>query len=225
MRQVLQSATVITKWDVTNVIIIDSLFSIQHLHISYLHFRKTYGHHTWQTWPFDQVVTWSYINNKKQNISTSMRHMTAKLDKGEVYSKGPPSIESFNALITWSSYHVTHEKHYISTFARPMAPKLDRVVGSNAGLLSIKSHNLLIMWSHKITWQMIKVINSHKITWQMINVINSLSHDLWLSNMTEGGLMESHVQPQRHISLGSRGCGGSCDKWTSLYLYFHEAYC
>ena len=76
---------------------------------------------------------------------------TSKLDKVEVYSKGPLSVESLNASITWSSYHVTDEKRYISTCARPMATKLDRVVGPNADLLSIKSYNLLITWSHNVT--------------------------------------------------------------------------
>ena len=103
--------------------------------------------------------------------------MTGKIDKVEVYSKGPPSIESFNALITWLSYHVAEGKRYISTLVPiPMATKLDRVVGFNAGLLSIKSHNLLITWSYKVTWQ-------------MKNVINLLSRDLPLSNLTEGWLM------------------------------------
>ena len=110
-----------------------------------------------------------------------MRPMTTKLDKVKVYSKGPPSIESFDVLITWSSYHVTEQKRYISTSARPMATKLGRMVGSNTGLLSIKSHNLLITWSHKVTWQ-------------IKNVLNSLSRDLSLSNLTEGWLMiRSHM--------------------------------
>ena len=65
--------------------------------------------------------------------------MTAKLDKVEVYSKGTPSIKSFDALITRSSSVVE-----ISISVGPMATKLDRVVDSNAVLLSIKSHNLLI---------------------------------------------------------------------------------
>ena len=115
-------------------------------------------HHTWQTgelswgattskvtWPCDHLATWSHVLSEKRHISTFARTMTAKLDQVEVYSKVPPSIESFDALSTWSS----DEKH-ISTTARPMATKLDRVVGSNAGLLSTKSHNLLITWSHKI---------------------------------------------------------------------------
>ena len=103
--------------------------------------------------------------------------MTGKIDKVEVYSKGPPSIESFNALITWPSYHVADGKRHISTLVPiPTATKLDRVVGFNAGLLSIKSHNLLITWSYKVTWQ-------------MKNVINLLSRDLSLSNLTEGWLM------------------------------------
>ena len=55
---------------------------------SYLHFHKTYGHHTWQTselslgttinkvtWPCDYVATWSHVANKKRYISTSMRPM------------------------------------------------------------------------------------------------------------------------------------------------------
>ena len=134
---------------------------------SYLHFHKTYGHRTWQTWPYNHVITWSHVTNKKRYISTSTRTMTSKLNKGEVYSKGPLSIESCDALITWSSYHVTDEKRYISTSERPMATKFDRVVGSNADLLSSKSHNLLITWSRKVTWQ-------------MKNVLNLLSRDLFL---------------------------------------------
>ena len=136
-----------------------------------------YGHRTWQTWPSGHVATWGHVTNKKRYISTSTRAMTGKIDKVEVYSKGPPSIESFNALITWPSYHVADGKRHISTLVPiPMAAKLDRVVGFNAGLLSIKSHNLLITWSYKITWQ-------------MQNVINLLSRDLSLSNLTEGWLM------------------------------------
>ena len=124
------------------------------------------------------MVTWSNWLIKN-NIST--RPMTVKLDKVEVYSKGQPSIESFDALITWSNYHVTYQKRYISTSARPMATKLGRVMGSNTGLLSIKSHNLLITWSHKVTWQ-------------MENALNSLSRDLSLSNLTERWLMiRSHM--------------------------------
>ena len=53
----------------------------------------------------------------------------------------------------------------------------------------------------------------------MKNVINSFSHDLWLSNLTEGWLMiKSHVSnykvtyPSDHVR--------SRDKWASLYIYF-----
>ena len=88
---------------------------------SYLHFHKTYGHHTWQTSSYDHMATWSHVTNKKQYISTSTRPMTAKLNKVEVYSKEPPS---FDALITWSSYHVTKEKFYIPTSLRPWLPNL-----------------------------------------------------------------------------------------------------
>ena len=108
--------------------------------------------------------------------------MTAKIDKVDVYSKGPPSIESFDALIMWPCYHMTDGKCYISTSAGPVASKLHRVVGFNAGLLYIKSYNLLITWSYKVTWQ-------------MKNVINSLSRDLSLSNLAGGWLMI-----RRHIS-------------------------
>ena len=62
--------------------------------------------------------------------------MTAKIDKVEIYSKGPPSNKSFDALSTWSSDHVTDEKRYISTSVRPMTTKFDRMVGSNTGVLS-----------------------------------------------------------------------------------------
>ena len=104
-----------------------------------------------------------------------------QLGKVEIYSKGPPSIKSFDALNTWSSDHVTDKKRYISTSAGTMAKKLDRMVGSDADLLSTKSHNLLITWSHKVTQQ-------------MKNVIKSFSRDLWLSNLTEGWLMiRSHM--------------------------------
>ena len=51
--------------------------------------------------------------------------MTAKIDKVDVYTKGPPSIESFDVLITLPSYHMTDAKRYISTSAGPMATKLD----------------------------------------------------------------------------------------------------
>ena len=131
------------------------------------------------------MVTWSHVTNKKRYISTSTRPMTTKLDKVEVYSKGPPSTESFDTLLTWSSYHMTDEKCYISTSARPMATKLYRVIGSNVGSLSIKSHNLFITWSHKVTWRMRKVLNS-------------LSRDLSLSNLTEEWLMiRSHMSNHR----------------------------
>ena len=121
------------------------------------------------------------MTNKKQYISTSTRPMTAKIDKVDVYSKRPPSIESFDALIMWPCYHMTDEKHYISTSAGPVGSKLHRVVGSNAGLLYIKSYNLLITWSYKVTWQ-------------IKNVINSLSRDLSLSNLAGGWLMiRSHI--------------------------------
>ena len=130
------------------------------------------------------MASWSHVTNKKQYISTSTRSMTAKIDKVDVYSKGPSSIESFDALITWRSDHMTDGKRYISTSAGTMATKLDRVVGSNAGLSSIKSYDLLITWSYKVTWH-------------MKNVINSLSCDLPLSNLAEGwpmirGHMSNH---------------------------------
>ena len=125
-------------------------------------------------------LTWSHVTNKK-HISTSTSPMIAKLDNVEVYSKGQPSIEYFDILITWSGYHVTDGKRYILTSARPMVTKLDRVVGSNEDLLSIKSLSLLITCSHMVTWQ-------------MKNVLNSLSRDLSLSNLTEGWLMiRSHM--------------------------------
>ena len=57
--------------------------------------------------------------------------MTAKLEKVEIYTKGPPD-----------------KKRCISTSVGTMAKKPDR--GSNAGLLSPKSHNLLITWSYKV---------------------------------------------------------------------------
>ena len=78
------------------------------------------------------------MTNKKRYISTSARPVTAKIDKLEVYIKGPSSIESFDALITLPSYHVTDGKCYISTCAGHMATIFDKAVGSNGGLLSIK---------------------------------------------------------------------------------------
>ena len=124
-------------------------------------------------WPHE--VTWLI----KSDISPSLRGLwLPKLTRWMfiLKGKGPPSIESFDALITLPSYHMTDAKRYISTSAGPMATKLERVVGSNAGLLSIKSYNLLITWPYKVTWQ-------------MENVINSLSRDLSLSNLAEGWLM------------------------------------
>ena len=75
--------------------------------------------HPMITWPYQ--VTWLI---KKRYISTSTRPMTAKLDKAEVYSKGPASIGSFDALVVWSNYQVINEKRYISTSARPCLPNL-----------------------------------------------------------------------------------------------------
>ena len=166
---------------------------------SYLHFQKTYGHHTWQTWLFGHVALWSHVNNKKRYISKSTRPMTAKIDKVDVYSKGPPSIESFDALITWPNYHMADGKRYISTSAGPMATKLDRVVGSiiYAGRLSIKSHNLLITWSYKVIWQ-------------TKNVINLLFRNLSLSNLTEGWLMIKQISPCRIVT------------GNSIYLFFFQ---
>ena len=70
------------------------------------------------------MATWSHVNNKKRYISTSTRPMPGKLDKVEVYSKGPPSIESFDALITWSSLSRDKWKPYISISTRPCLPNL-----------------------------------------------------------------------------------------------------
>ena len=81
----------------------------------------------------------------------STRTMAAKIDKVDVYSKGPPCIESFDVLITWPSYHMTDGKRYISSFAGSMATKSDRVLCFNAGLLCIEYYNPLIMWSYKVT--------------------------------------------------------------------------
>ena len=157
-----------------------------------------YGHHTWQTWPSGHVATWGHVTNKKRYVSTSTRAMTGKIDKVEVYSKGPPSIESFNALITWPSYHVADGKRHISTLVPiPMATKLDRVVGFNAGLLSSKSHNLLITWSYKVTWQ-------------IRNVINLLARDLSLSNLTERWLM---IKQLNQSTIATRN---------SMYLFFFQ---
>ena len=159
--------------------------------------QKTHGHHTWQTWPCVHVATWSQVTNKKRYISTSTRAMTDKIDKVEVFSKGPPSMQSFDALITWTSYHKANGKRFISTSAGPMVNKFDRVLGVNASLSSIKLHNLLITWSYKVTWQM-------KI------VINLLSRDLSLSNLTEGWLMIKQLN-QSKIVIGN-----------SMYLFFFQ---
>ena len=121
----------------------------------------------------DPLVTWSHEATWLIKTIASTRAMTGKIGKVEVYSKRPPSIDFFYALITWQSYHVADGKHYIATSAGPMANKLDRVVGSSTALLSIKSHNLLITWSYKVTWQ-------------MKNVINSFSRDLSLSRLFKG---------------------------------------
>ena len=111
-------------------------------------------------WPCNYVATWSHVINKKRYISTSPKDMTAKLGKVEIYNKGPQSIRSFDALITWSSDLVTDKKRYISTSSRTIAKKLDGVVGSNVGLLSTKSHNLLITWSQKSynKWKTLQIL-------------------------------------------------------------------
>ena len=36
--------------------------------------------------------------------------MAAKLEKVEIYNKGPPSIKSFDDLVTWSNDYVTGKK-------------------------------------------------------------------------------------------------------------------
>ena len=76
--------------------------------------------------------------------------MTANLGKVEIYTKGPTSIKSFDALSTRSSNYVTDKNYYISTSTRPVATKPDNVIGSNGELLSTKSNNLLITRSHKV---------------------------------------------------------------------------
>ena len=78
---------------------------------SYLHFQKTYGHHTWQTWLFGHVALWSHVNNKKRYISKSTRPMTAKIDKVGVYSKGHHPVSllmlwSRDQVITWQMQNV-----------------------------------------------------------------------------------------------------------------------
>ena len=64
--------------------------------------------------PYDHVVRWSHRTNKKRYISTSTRPMLAKLDKVEVYSNGPPSIESFDTLITRDQVITWQMKNVIS---------------------------------------------------------------------------------------------------------------
>ena len=96
--------------------------------------------------------------------------MAAKIDKVEVYSKGPPSIESFDLwscdqVITWQMENV-------------ISQLLQDLWLSN--LTYIKSDNLFITWSYKVTWQ-------------MKNVIKLLSRDLQLPNLTEGWFIRSHV--------------------------------
>ena len=147
-------------------------------------------------WPHE--VTWLI----KSDISPSLRGLwLPKLTRWMfiLKGKGPPSIESFDALITLPSYHMTDAKRYISTSAGPMATKLDRVVGSiiYAGRLSIKSHNLLITWSYKVIWQ-------------TKNVINLLSRNLSLSNLTEGWLMIKQISPCRIVT------------GNSMYLFFFQ---
>ena len=147
---------------------------------SYLHFQKTYGHHTWQTWPFGHVATWSHVNNKKRYIFTSTRAMTGKINKVEVYSKGPPSIESsawpHDQVITWQMENV------ISQLPRDLwLPNLTEWwVLMRAYYLS----SLITCWSRGH-------IRSHD-KWK--NVTNSLSRDLSLSKLAEGWLMiRSHM--------------------------------
>ena len=90
----------------------------------------------------------SHVTKKIRYISTSTKPMTAKIDKVEVYSKGPPSIESFDLwscdqVITWQMENV-------------ISQLLQDLWLSN--LTYIKSDNLFIKWSYKVTWQMKNVI-------------------------------------------------------------------
>ena len=122
------------------------------------------------------MATWSHLINKKRYISTSLRPMTAKPAKVEIYRKKPSSIKSFEALGMWSSDHMTDKRLYFSTSYVYQPWQSSNLVGSNASLLSAKSHNLLLTWS-------LKVIK------QMKNVISLFSRARWLSNLAEGWLM------------------------------------
>ena len=67
--------------------------------------------------------------------------ITANLGQMEVYSKGSPSIESFDALTILSSYHVTDEKRYSQLSQDRRIPNLIESWCFNASLLPSKLHD------------------------------------------------------------------------------------
>ena len=142
-----------------------------------------------KTSPYDRVATWSHVTNKKRYISIFTKPLTATLDKVEVYSKRPPSIESFDALITWSSYHVTNEKRYISTSARPWLPNLTE---------------LLVLMP-------VYYPSSHITYWWRGHI---RSHDKWKMWWIHS-YVTCHYQTWHKGGLWKE----LRDKWTSLYLY------
>ena len=57
----------------------------------------------------------------------------------------------------------------------------------------------------------------------MKNVINSFSHDLWLSNLTDGWLMIKSDMSNNKVTYPSdHGYVRSRDKRASLYIYFRK---
>ena len=151
------------------------------------------------------MVIWSQVTNKKRYISTSTRPITAKLYKVGVHSKGPLSIKSFWRFDDWSHYHVTDEKRYISTSARLWLPNLTK-------------------W-----WVLMQAyyLPSHTTCWSRGHIRSHENEKCFKFIFTwpVAIKLDKHVQPQCHIFLWSRGYVSSRDKWTSLYLYFHKAYC
>ena len=148
---------------------------------SYLHFQKTYGHHTWQTWPFGHVASWSHVTNKKRYISASTSLWLRKLTRWMFIVKGHHPLSllmlwSRDQVITWQMENV------ISQLLRDLwLPKLTEWwVLMRAYYLP----SLITCWSRGH-------IRSHD-KWK--NVTNSLSRDLSLSKLAEGWLMiRSHM--------------------------------
>ena len=165
------------------------------------------------------MVTWSYVTNKKRYIYTSTMPLTVKLEKVEVYSKSSLTIESFDALITWSSYHVA-DKNDISLLPwilmRTYYPSSNTTCWSRGHIRSHDKWKMFSIYFHvtcrcktsqsqlayglslgvtcPTTRPQIPLITwLHEFAWQMNFVISLLPWGLLLQNLTRWWLvMRSH---------------------------------